>query len=41
MVELGFWALALPVAVGWYRVAEGTWLDLSDSTDKARLLGAG
>ena len=40
-MELGFWALALPVAVGWYRVAEGTWLDLSDPTDKARLLGTG
>ena len=41
LVELAFWALALPAAIGWYRVAEGTWLDLSDPGDKARLLGAG
>lgn len=41
LVELAFWAVALPVAVGWYRVAEGSWLDLGDPGDKARLLGAG
>ena len=41
IVELAFWALAFPAALSWYRVAEGTWLDLSDPTDKARLLGAG
>ena len=41
LVELAFWALALPAAIWWYRVAEGTWLDLSDPGDKARLLGAG
>ena len=41
IVELGFWAVAFPVAFGWYRVAEGTWLDLSDPADKARLFGVG
>ena len=41
IVELGFWAIAFPVAFGWYRVAEGTWLDLADAGDKARLFGAG
>jgi len=41
IVELGFWAIAFPVAFGWYRVAEGTWLDLADPGDKARLFGAG
>ena len=41
VVPSPFWALALPAAIGWYRVAEGTWLDLSDPGDKARLLGAG
>ena len=41
VVELLFWATALPAAVAWYRVAEGTWLDLSLPADKAKLLGAG
>ena len=41
IVELAFWATALPVAVAWYRVAEGTWLDMSLPADKAKLLGAG
>lgn len=41
IVELGFWAVAFPVAFGWYRVAEGTWLDLSDPADEARLFGVG
>ena len=41
LVELAFWALALPFALSWYRVAEGSWLDLGDPLDKARLLGAG
>ena len=41
IVELVFWAAALPVAVGWFRVADGTWLDLNDPVDKAKLLGAG
>ena len=41
LVELLFWAVALPAAIAWYRVAEGTWLDLDDPADKAKLLGAG
>ena len=41
LVELAFWAVAFPAAFAWYRVAEGTWLDLGDAGDKARLLGAG
>ena len=41
LVELAFWAIAFPVAFGWYGVAEGTWLDISDPADKARLFGAG
>ena len=41
IIELAFWALALPIAIGWYKVAEGTWLDLSNTADKAKLLGAG
>ena len=41
LVELAFWALALPAAIGWYRVAEGTWLDLSDPGIRRGLLGAG
>mmetsp|Transcript_674 Transcript_674/g.2635 ORF Transcript_674/g.2635 Transcript_674/m.2635 type:complete len:263 (-) Transcript_674:122-910(-) len=41
LVELGFWAIAFPLALSWYKVADGTWLDLSDPADKARLLGAG
>jgi len=41
IVELAFWAIAAPVAFTWYKVAEGTWLDLSDPTDKAKLFGAG
>jgi len=41
VVELAFWALALPIAIGWYKIAEGTWLDLSNASDKAKLLGAG
>jgi hypothetical protein len=41
LVELAFWAFAFPAAFAWYRVAEGSWLDLGDSGDKARLLGAG
>ena len=39
-VELVFWAIALPAAVTWYRVADGTWLDISHAEDKAKLLGA-
>jgi hypothetical protein len=38
LVELVFWAVALPGAVAWYRVAEGSWLDLNDPIDKAKLL---
>jgi disulfide bond formation protein DsbB len=41
IVELAFWAAALPAAIAWYRVAEGSWLDLSIPADKAKLLGAG
>ena len=41
IVELAFWAAALPAAIAWYRVAEGSWLDLSLPADKAKLLGAG
>jgi hypothetical protein len=41
LVELAFWAIALPAAIAWYRVAEGTWLDFDDPADKAKLLGAG
>ena len=41
LVELAFWAIAFPVAFGWYGVAEGTWLDISDPADKARVFGAG
>jgi hypothetical protein len=41
IIELAFWAVAAPVAFTWYKVAEGTWLDLSDPTDKAKLFGAG
>ena len=41
LVELAFWAVALPAAIAWYRVAEGTWLDLDNPADKAKLLGAG
>lgn len=40
-VELAFWLIAGPIAFGWYKVAEGTWLDLSDPVDKAKLFGAG
>merc|ERR1712078_96090 len=40
-VELAFWAVAFPLAYSWYRVAEGSWLDLSNAADKAKLLGAG
>ena len=41
LVELAFWAIALPAAIAWYRVAEGTWLDFDNPADKAKLLGAG
>ena len=41
VVELAFWAIALPAAIAWYRVAEGTWLDFENPADKAKLLGAG
>jgi hypothetical protein len=41
LVELAFWAIALPAAIAWYRVAEGTWLDFENPADKAKLLGAG
>ncbi|KAK3248390.1 hypothetical protein CYMTET_15179 [Cymbomonas tetramitiformis] len=41
ITELIFWAVAFPLAVAWYRVAEGSWLDLSETGDKAKLLGAG
>ena len=41
IIELAFWALALPIAIGWYKVAEGSWLDLTNTADKAKLLGAG
>jgi hypothetical protein len=41
ITELAFWAVAFPLAFSWYRVAEGSWLDLSNATDKAKLLGAG
>ena len=41
LIELAFWAIAFPVALSWYKVAEGSWLDLSDPSDKAKLLGAG
>ena len=41
LVELAFWAVAGPVAYASYRVADGTWLDLSDPIDKAKLLGGG
>ena len=40
-MELAFWAIALPAAIAWYRVAEGTWLDFENPADKAKLLGAG
>ena len=40
-VELAFWLVAGPIAFGWYKIAEGTWLDLSDPADKAKLFGAG
>ena len=41
ITELAFWAVAFPLAYSWYRVAEGSWLDLSNAADKAKLLGAG
>ena len=41
LIELAFWAVAGPVAFAWYKFAEGSWLDLSDPTDKAKLFGAG
>lgn len=41
LIELGFWAIAFPLALSWYKVAEGSWLDLSNAADKAKLLGAG
>ena len=41
IIELAFWAIAAPLAFAWYKVAEGTWLDLSDPVDKAKLFGAG
>ena len=41
ITELAFWAVAFPLAFSWYRVAEGSWLDLSNAADKAKLLGAG
>ena len=41
VIELAFWAIAGPLAFTWYKVAEGTWLDLSDPVDKAKLFGAG
>ena len=41
ITELAFWAVAFPLAYSWYRVAEGSWLDLSNAADKAKLLGTG
>ena len=41
LIELAFWAVAGPAAFAWYKFAEGSWLDLSDPTDKAKLFGAG
>ena len=41
LIELAFWAIAGPAAFAWYKFAEGSWLDLSDPTDKAKLFGAG
>jgi len=41
IIELAFWAIAAPLAFTWYKVADGTWLDLSDPVDKAKLFGAG
>ncbi|MAD25627.1 MAG: hypothetical protein CMO44_15820 [Verrucomicrobiales bacterium] len=41
IIELAFWAIAFPIALSWYRVADGTWLNLSNTSDKAKLLGAG
>ena len=34
LVELIFWAIALPSALLWYRYAEGDWLDITDTADK-------
>ena len=41
ITELAFWAVAFPLAFGWYSWAQGSWLDLSNAADKAKLLGAG
>jgi len=40
LVELGFWAVAFPVAAWGYRANTGVWLDLSSDVDKATLAAA-